>query len=534
MEKKKRKTEGKTLILYGVLSIMLPNIILLYIYNQEFGIISIASLLILASILGVVDILLMLIIYFFTKKEAYSLIVLSVFWLFFWRYVDIYTVTSKVGITSKFLLPIIFSILIVLIIVFHKIKRNAFVELFVCLIVSFLFLINFGTFIIGFIVYQKNDIPYQYQGENVVVDSTLPTPNIYWIHCDGMLSFSAVEDYFGYSDSELYEYLEEEKFYINEDAWMEVGHLTMKAIPSMTCPDYYDAVLQNYFEKDAEGVFENDSESNRSVYTTDLVNAKISNELVEALKQKGYEINVIGRQQSYFCFYADNFYRTNGSSTESLECIHPRRDMSVSRYKVVTDISTFLMQETMISPVSSMYYSILYNEDEKDIIEKNNSIFSVSNSRELMGIEAGVNDQLQQIDSPQFCFVTLMTAHAPFGYDENGNIYSNPDISNYIPSWIYTGKLVEALVMDIKRNDPNGIIIIQGDHGCHTLSSEEIEDYFEVSTEEDVRNIWNSVISAIYIPENYITEDMMYLDNPLNISRYLVNNYVGQNYLYLE
>ena len=46
--------------------------------------------------------------------------------------------------------------------------------------------------------------------------------------------------------------------------------------------------------------------------------------------------------------------------------------------------------------------------------------------------------------------------------------------------------------------------------------------------------IRNSVISAIYIPDKYKNGDEEYLDNPFNISRYIVNNYVGNNYEYLK
>ena len=42
-------------------------------------------------------------------------------------------------------------------------------------------------------------------------------------------------------------------------------------------------------------------------------------------------------------------------------------------------------------------------------------------------------------------------------------------------------------------------------------------------------------MSAIYIPDKFKNGDEEYLNNPLNISRYLVNNYVGNNnYDYLD
>ena len=36
------------------------------------------------------------------------------------------------------------------------------------------------------------------------------------------------------------------------------------------------------------------------------------------------------------------------------------------------------------------------------------------------------------------------------------------------------------------------------------------------------------------IPDKYKNGDEIYLNNPLNISRYIVNNYVGKNYEYIN
>ncbi len=58
-------------------------------------------------------------------------------------------------------------------------------------------------------------------------------------------------------------------------------------------------------------------------------------------------------------------------------------------------------------------------------------------------------------------------------------------------------------------------------------------NFFKISNEE-VKKIRNSVINAIYVPEKYKTDDIEYVKNPLNISRYLVNNFVGKNYEYID
>jgi len=48
-------------------------------------------------------------------------------------------------------------------------------------------------------------------------------------------------------------------------------------------------------------------------------------------------------------------------------------------------------------------------------------------------------------------------------------------------------------------------------------------------------DIWNSVISGIKVPDAYQIGDEKYaLSNPLNISRNIVNNSIGESYNCLE
>ena len=57
---------------------------------------------------------------------------------------------------------------------------------------------------------------------------------------------------------------------------------------------------------------------------------------------------------------------------------------------------------------------------------------------------------------------------------------------------------------------------------------------FNISNEE-VQELRNSVMNAVYIPDKHKKDESEVVKNPLNITRYLVNNYVGQgNYEYLN
>ena len=61
------------------------------------------------------------------------------------------------------------------------------------------------------------------------------------------------------------------------------------------------------------------------------------------------------------------------------------------------------------------------------------------------------------------------------------------------------------------------------------------EDFTAAFGEEaKAEELWNCVISAIRVPEQYQNgEEQFAASNPLNMSRYLVNRFVGKNYEYL-
>ena len=81
--------------------------------------------------------------------------------------------------------------------------------------------------------------------------------------------------------------------------------------------------------------------------------------------------------------------------------------------------------------------------------------------------------------------------------------------------------------------DPDAVIVIQADHGLHGNTEEDFKKAF--GPDADPIELWNSTMSAIRVPEKFRTGEEHYaMENPLNISRYLVNSFVGRNYDYLE
>jgi hypothetical protein len=128
-----------------------------------------------------------------------------------------------------------------------------------------------------------------------------------------------------------------------------------------------------------------------------------------------------------------------------------------------------------------------------------------------------------------------------FGLDEDGNFYDEPledplDVRLYQPQHKYAIKQMMAQVDIILENDSDAVIVIQADHGIHCYGMPSIGFDFEEMEKrgyglQDQLNLTFQVISAVRIPPQYgkLTAPL----DPLDIARYLVNHYVGQNYDYL-
>ena len=87
----------------------------------------------------------------------------------------------------------------------------------------------------------------------------------------------------------------------------------------------------------------------------------------------------------------------------------------------------------------------------------------------------------------------------------------------YKGNYTYVSHLLVDLVQYIKDNDQDAVIVLQSDHGIHTVDCDELKRLLNVNS-SDCRIIRNSMFSAISIPEKYKNGDESVLNNPLNIS----------------
>jgi hypothetical protein len=139
-----------------------------------------------------------------------------------------------------------------------------------------------------------------------------------------------------------------------------------------------------------------------------------------------------------------------------------------------------------------------------------------------------------QSSGPKYVFSHLYVPHPPFLFGPNGEniIPDHREISGlqswenpqgYINQLIYATNQVSVVIKNIVKNDPNAIIIVQGDTGTLTgtdLSTTTMKDIYQS----------HSILYAVRIPDVNNLESMM----PVNTYRIIFNNYFNMNYEYLE
>lgn len=378
-----------------------------------------------------------------------------------------------------------------------------------------------------------------YKKEYVIDDNT-ETPNVYWFLCDGMLGIEATEECFG-DLSELTQNLEERGFQINPSASLETDHTTMIAIAALMCPDYYDTFLENNLSDHDSAVALKESPWFSSDEFHDVLRY---NEFIAAFENKGYKTNTIALSEWYFYPTTDKFYvvtHHNDPTEETLTSVPYILEDSISN--TAYQSQAISLAKMLAGGIGEKFASSIYSgETNKKPLK-----YEVDNAAVLLGSEeaskyylplvSSLNDSLCSVseDYPQLTVIHDLMAHSPYCFDEYGNLIDvKDDIFNFYSHYKYSAKVLLNMIDMIIEKDPEAVIILQADHGTSISAATWLEDEINESEEFSIY-VYNSVLSAIRVPEQFQTgEEKFALSNPLNMSRYAVNTFVGDNYKYIE
>lgn len=417
-----------------------------------------------------------------------------------------------------------------------RIKQKETVTQFIFLVSLILLIVNGSSIVLNVFGKLKADDSFGLKTKFVKSDGHA-SPNIYWIHPDGMMGFDAFEKYYGDSQEVLEESLINRGFEISRSANFESGHSTSIAIPILASPYAYDTWISQYMVSSVEAI--KMSKNTNIMYRLQLLNQK--EEFQTAFSNIGYTINTIGLYGYWYPAEGGYFWSTGNDLNWVQKYNGQDWTLSVKNdlYNIATINSYFYWCSKIITDnirkfaeygVVSEYRAHMPDEEARAVLLEAYQKAVPGKYQDVLGLYDVLNGGYA---SPRLTIIHNGIAHYPFCFNEDGSMHeSSMDSLDYYSQHIYSGKVVTAMVDMIIDADPDAVIVIQADHGLHGNTE---EDFIRAFGEKaDAVEIWNSTISAVRIPEQYRNGEEKYMmDTPLNIVRYLVNNFVGRNYEYI-
>jgi len=557
--------------LYLLAALFTPSIPLFFLYsrNAAQGLLF-RHFLIFGGTLAILSLILYFLISKFALRRRRTVILIALLWAAFWFFGLFQKIITGIGFSQNT------NVVILLVLVFiaaagfilRYVNMSRLVANTVAILLCLLFAFNFVPAALavsaGEIQRAENTrsgvLPYEVKTA-FNVDTNLPRPNVYWLHMDGLMGFDAVERYFNDPQTELENELAQRGFVVNRSARLEAGG-THLAVAPMTSPTFYDSYLADEFAKVAK-----------------LISSPRHNSIHAAMAAKGFSLYDIYPQTEILKAFSDAGYINIGT---------PNRvqfPMLVNIGIVGTDVTDFALYNRLINFRNHIFIKLIVDASALSIFKEKtdewiNNIEVAENMQPIPDYREAVNKYLSGSDSddhieemvrglkyaasvqtPHFVYFANYMAHClaindtkigevdygefigrVFIYDENGNVYKKRlvdphDVSLYFPQHKYALKEMMAQVDTIIENDPGAVIILQADHGIHGIGNG--TDYFDSGfmfdrgySLEDQLNLNLQVFSAVRVPPQYgsLTHPL----DPLDISRWLVNHFVGEgNYKYL-
>ena len=510
---KKRVIKSWTInLIYYIASLFMPSILLFDLYNRNRveRHIDFLHVLVIAGILAVIGLLLLVAFKLLVKSIEGALVLSVLAWLMFWLYEWLLGTVRRI-LPIDFLPSRVFALLLLIIIAliviaFRRYKpplgniRPAFNMLAICVIVFFIF-----NFVPGVnherVLAQGRRATEEgtssfYIKRSFVIDESLPTPDIYWIHVDGMMSLEVIERFWGLCYDHFREELKARGFMIYEDALVNAS-FTHAFFPAILSPAFYDSFWrESLSEVETKLRYERVAALNNIMAEHGLVQAEDIipyYELFSALVARGYEMAIFGGYEwlpvTFEHLEEDNHILTRmswqrfqrGALPTLLELTTPLSLNLISGFEGVATVEDG--ESHRLGPrfeYSYMLYTHMHN---------------------LEHILDPENIPIEEVDTTRYDLY-------PQGVDRAINAMLNN-------------------VDNILERNPNAVIILQSDHGFHINITQQylLDQGYSL---EQVLELMHSVFSAVRIPDEYggLEEPIA----PLNITRVLVNRFVGENY----
>jgi len=346
---------------------------------------------------------------------------------------------------------------------------------------------------------------------------------------DGMLGFDTMYRFFNDPQHELRAELVSRGFVINNDAMIHAGY-TWPAVTAMLSPGFYDDYFGELLAETNHLILgeERRDALNRRM-TRDIGNFANRTwayaELFSALREVDYTIVIQSHAGRGFSPFAADLFYSIERNVQSLLINNRPLDARLPLLADIGELRPLLFDNTPLSLIQNLNLTtgfdstpINFAMPALDPSLSGNQIYWARHANMLYN---SMLHAFEHSSSPRVVITTPYFTHYSV-WDETasiGDAYAN----NHTIAAVFMLQLIDLIL----SQNPNAVIVLQGDHGFH---AEWVHEQLRADgiSDADLFELSHSTISAVRIPEAYGGLDTP-LD-PLNISRELVNRFVGQNY----
>ncbi len=267
-------------------------------------------------------------------------------------------------------------------------------------------------------------------------DEETTFPNFYYILLDEYSSFSSIKKYYSYDNSQFYDFLKDLNFNVSLDSHND-------SIDTITITT--NILNLDYVISDGDGLLHAEKMKYRE-----------NPPMFDLMFKNGYEINNYSNLVSW-----DGKY---GSIPDSYD-------------SVFGDFMKMVLDNTAL-------YPLLVAKDE--MVDRQNTLILLDCLKQTY--ESSV--------TPVFTYAHLAIPHAPFVFDEEGNMTNFSELNDwknkscYLGQYIFTTNRIEEIVRNIVTKDPDSIIVLQSDHSARWTQD---ENGNEIVLNEDARSVLNAV-----------------------------------------
>ncbi len=321
-------------------------------------------------------------------------------------------------------------------------------------------------------------------------------PDIYYIVLDGYARADVLNEFYGYENHELIDYLESKGFIIPSSSYSNYPKTALSVASTLNL---------DYIHTDAMKI-----ENNAFWWLmSPLIEQSLTRNILE---ENGYDAVSI----------VTDWGVTNNSTT----------DLHFKPYPIqLNDFESYLLEHTPLAVI-------------KPLLEQISFVPSFRAHGHLIKYSFQTLSEIPTLPEPTFTFVHLISPHPPFIFDEDGNLLDKQGAFSFNDANDYSGSkeeyrqgyvaqvqfinkhLIETIEAILYESDVPPIIILQADHGPGMLTD------FRSSENTCLKERF-SVFSAYYFPsvdERSIPNDI----SAVNVFRVLFNEYFDAELPLLE